>query len=93
MSLKTTRHTATFDAPFSLRQINGVQPAGEYGIFSTDELITGLPRIAWRRVSTSIQTPSLSSTSSETGLVVISQVGLDAALMRDQQLTVAPRDA
>jgi hypothetical protein len=90
MSLRTTRHTATFNEPFSLRNVEGVQPAGEYNVFNEDELITGLSRTVWRRVLTLIQTPSISSIQEDPRLVVISQVELDAALMRDQHLTVSP---
>jgi len=89
MSLRTTRHTATFNEPFSLRNVEGLQPAGDYNVFSEEELITGLHRIAWRRVLTLLQTPSISSTEGTPRLVVISQEELDAALMRDQHLTIS----
>jgi hypothetical protein len=32
MSLRTTRHTATFNESFSLQNVEGVQPAGEYNV-------------------------------------------------------------
>ena len=88
MSLRTTHRTATFNEPFSLRNAEGVQPAGEYNVFSEDELITGLSRTAWRRVLTLIQTPSISSPQEKPRLLVISQEELDAALMKDQHLTI-----
>jgi hypothetical protein len=88
LSLKTTRGTATFNEPFSLRNVEGTQPAGEYNVFVEDELIPGLSRTAWRRVSTLLQTPSISSSQEHSRLVVVSPTELEAALMKDQHLTV-----
>jgi hypothetical protein len=88
LSLKTTRGTATFSEPFSLRNVEGIQPAGEYNVYLEDELVPGLSRTAWRRVSTLIQTPSISSSQEQSRLVVVSSTELEAALMKDQHLTV-----
>lgn len=88
MSLKTTRAIATFNEPFSLRNAKGIQPAGEYNVYVEDELIPGLSRTAWRRVSTLLQTPSIASSQEHSRLVVVSPTELEAALMKDQHLTV-----
>ena len=89
MTLKTTRAVATFNEPFSLRNMEGLQPAGTYAVFVEDELITNLSRTAWRRVATLLQTPSISSSQANSRLVVVSQTELDAALMKDLHQTVA----
>ena len=88
MTLKTTRTIATFDEPFSLRNLEGIQPAGTYAVHVEDELIPGLSRTAWRRVSTLLQTPSIASSQERSRLVVVSPTELAAALMKDQHLTV-----
>jgi hypothetical protein len=88
VSLKTTRGIAAFNAPFSLRNVEGIQPAGEYNVYVEDELIPGLSRTAWRRVSTLLQTPSISSSQEQSRLVVVNPTELDAALMKDQHLTI-----
>jgi hypothetical protein len=69
--------------------VEGIQPAGAYAVFVEDELITGLSRTAWRRISTMLQTPSTSSSQEHSRLAVVSQTELDAALMKDLHLTVA----
>ena len=88
MTIKTTRAIASFNEPFSLRNVDGVQPAGEYAVYLEDELIEGLSRAAYRRVSTTLQTPSLSSPQEPWRLVSVSATELDAALMKDLHLTV-----
>jgi hypothetical protein len=69
--------------------VEGIQPAGTYAVFVEDELITGLSKTAWRRVSTMLQTPSVSSSQANSRLIIGSQTELDAALMKDLHLTVA----
>jgi len=88
LSVKTTRSIASFHEPFSLRNLEGIQPAGEYHVYIEDELIPGLSRTAWRRISTLLQTPSISSSQKHSRLVVTSPAELEAALMKDQHLTV-----
>ena len=88
MSLKTTRGIAAFNEPFSLRNVEGIQPAGEYNVYVEDEVIPGLSRMAWRRVSTLLQTPSISSSQEQSRLVVVNPIELEAALMKDQHLTI-----
>lgn len=88
MTIKTTRGIASFNEPFSLRNVDGVQPAGDYTVYFEDELIEGLSRAAYRRVSTILQTPSIASSQLQSRLVVVSQTELDAALMKDLHLTV-----
>jgi hypothetical protein len=55
--MRTTRETMTFDHPFSLHGIDGVQPAGTYTVETDEELIEGLSFLAYRRIATTIYLP------------------------------------
>ena len=55
--MRTTRETVTFDHPFSLMAVDGLQPAGTYAIDIDEELIEGLSFLAYRRVATTIYLP------------------------------------
>jgi hypothetical protein len=88
LTVRTTRCVACFDEPFSLRNVEGVLPPGDYNVYVEDELIQGLSRAAYRRVSTILQLPSISSPQEQSRLVSISATDLDAALMKDSHLTV-----
>ena len=55
--MRTTRETVTFDHPFSLYAVDGVQPAGAYTVEIDEDLIEGLSFIAFRRVATTIYLP------------------------------------
>jgi len=88
MTIRTTRAVASFKEPFTLRAVEGMQPPGDYNLHIEDELISGLSRAAYRRVSTMLQTPSISSPQDQSRLVVISETDLEVALMKDSHLTV-----
>ncbi|WP_445504341.1 hypothetical protein [Microvirga sp. G4-2] len=55
--MRTTRKTISFDHPFSLMAVDGLQPAGAYTIDIDEELIEGLSFLAYRRVATTIYLP------------------------------------
>jgi hypothetical protein len=88
LTVRTTRAVASFKEPFLLRALEGMQPAGDYNVYYEDELIQGLSRVAYRRVSTILQTPSISSPQDQSRLVSISETDLEVALMKDLHLTV-----
>ena len=89
MSSRTTRTVVSFKEPFSLRAVDGMQPPGDYNVFFEDELIAGVARTAYRRVSATIQMPStLLSHQEQSRLVLISETDLEVALMKDSHLTV-----
>jgi hypothetical protein len=58
MTTRTSRRTVTFTRPFSLRGIDGVQPAGAYTVETDEELLGSLSFPAYRRVATTIFLPS-----------------------------------
>ena len=88
MTIRTTRSTVSFSSPFTLRNLEGVQPAGDYVVLADDELIEGLSRVAYRRLVTLFQTPAISASRPQTQSFSISQTELDAALMKDQNRTI-----
>jgi hypothetical protein len=55
--MRTTRHTLTFEQPFSLSGVDEVQPAGTYAVAVDEELIEGLSFPAYQRVATTIYLP------------------------------------
>jgi hypothetical protein len=90
MTIKVTRTTVSFNGPFSLRNVEGIQPAGSYAVCVEEELIEGLSHAAYRRVSTSIliQMPSMSSSDAQSRFVQVDQTDLEATLMKDLHQTV-----
>ena len=88
MTIRTTRSTVSFSSPFTLRNLEGVQPAGDYVVLADDELIEGLSRVAYRRLATLFQTPAISASQRQIQSFSISQTELDAALMKDQNRTI-----
>ena len=88
MTIRTTRSTVSFSSPFTLRNLEGVQPAGDYVVLIDDELIEGLSRVAYRRLATLFQTPAISASQRQIQSFSISQTDLDAALMKDQNRTI-----
>ena len=88
MTIRTTRSTVSFSSPFTLRNLEGVQPAGDYVVLIDDELIEGLSRVAYRRLATLFQTPAISASQRQIQSFSISQTELDAALMKDQNRTI-----
>ncbi len=55
--MRTTRETITFDHPFSLCAVEGMQPAGTYTVETDEDLIEGLSFLAYRRIATTIFLP------------------------------------
>ena len=88
MTIKTTHTTISFAEPFTIRNIEEIQPPGEYTVIADDELIEGISRIAYRRVATLLQTPSLSAPQTKSQLFSVSQADLDAALLKDRHQTI-----
>jgi hypothetical protein len=88
LTIRTTRSVASFKESFSLRSVEGVLPPGDYNVFVDDELVQGLSRAAYRRVSTILQMPSISSPQEQSRLVSISETDLAVALMKDSHLTI-----
>lgn len=54
MTTRIRRAAVVFGRPFSLKGVEGLQPAGTYTVETEEELIEGLTFAAYRRVSTTI---------------------------------------
>ncbi len=67
--MRTTREFVTFDHPFTLIGVDGVQPAGTYAVDVDEDLIEGLSFLAYQRVRTTIYLP-LGSAGSVQAVVV-----------------------
>jgi hypothetical protein len=44
MTIRTTRTTVSFSQPFKLKDLDDIQPAGDYLLDTDEELIEGLSR-------------------------------------------------
>jgi hypothetical protein len=78
--MRTTRESVTFDRPFSLDAVDGLQPAGTYAVDVDEELIEGLSFLAYQRVATTIYLPLRPGGSGSVQAVTVDSRELDAAL-------------
>jgi len=84
MTVHTTRTTISFSQPFKLRDVDDIQPAGDYLLDTDEELIEGLSRLAYRRVATLLHLPSTPLPQGRTEVLSVSPAELDAALEKDR---------
>jgi hypothetical protein len=75
--------SVTFSRPFSLVDVDGIQPAGTYRVQTVEVTLDNLSFLAYRRVSTTIELPSVGAGSSRRQVVTIDPLELDAALKKD----------
>jgi hypothetical protein len=87
MAIRTKETTVTFSHPFQLSAFDHLMPAGTYRLVTDEEEILGLSFLAYQRTATTLHTPSISTSQAFSESVSISQADLDAALVRDAQLT------
>jgi hypothetical protein len=83
MTGRTTRISVTFSRPFSLSDLDGIQPAGTYRIQTLDVALDSLSFLAYRRVSTTIELPSVGIAPSRRHVIAIDPLELETALHRD----------
>jgi hypothetical protein len=83
MTGRTTRTSVTFSRPFSLSDLDGMQPAGTYRIQTLDVTLDSLSYLAYRRVSTTIELPSVGVARSRRHVISIDPLELETALDRD----------
>jgi hypothetical protein len=89
MTTRTTHKTVTFANSFALDEIDGILPAGAYEVDTDEELIGDVSVLAYRRVATMIHVHRDGATQ----VFRIDPTELDARLMRDAGLTIAPTTA
>lgn len=86
MPIRTTRTHVTFNAPFTLPELDGVQPAGSYDVETDEEAFEGNGRTVYVRVATLLRVCSAGLART----VTINPAGLQAALERDAAATTIP---
>jgi hypothetical protein len=84
MAGRTTRRSVTFSQPFSLTDIDGIQPAGTYRVQTVDVSLDNSSFHAYRRISTTIELPCVGTASSRRQVMAIDPLELEAALTRDR---------
>ena len=82
MTIRTRTKTVTFMRPFVLGGMDEVFPAGDYEVETDEELIEGLPFLAYRRVSVCIHLPPPSGNPALTRTIALSPRVLDATLLK-----------
>jgi hypothetical protein len=88
MTTRTTRSTLSFRAPFLLAELDEAQPAGDYLVETDEERIETISRVAWRKVGTFLNIPSIARTRNLVERIGVDPAGLDAAHLRDCGLTL-----
>ena len=83
MAGRTTRTSVTFSRPFSLKDVDGIQPAGTYRVQTVEVTPDDLSVPAYRRVSTTIDLPPVGVAGSKRQVIAIDPLELEAALERD----------
>jgi hypothetical protein len=78
MAERTTREFVTFLQPFSLVDVDGLQPAGTY-LVETVETLGDLSFVAYRRISTTITLPALGIATLRRQVITIDPNDLEAA--------------
>jgi hypothetical protein len=84
MSRRTRQETATFNHPFTMREVEGVQPAGSYTVQIEEETIDGLSFLASRRVETSMLFPLFPGATKSFQSVPVDPHELESSLARDE---------
>jgi len=84
MALRTSKSVVTFKGPFSLPELEGLLPAGDYRIETDEEIIEGLERTAYVRRATLLYVESGSTTQ----VVTIDPQGIEAALASDREPSI-----
>jgi hypothetical protein len=75
MPERSTLTSITFSHPFSLTDVDGVQPAGTYTVETIDTTLDNLSFLAYRRVSTSIMLPAVGTAAREKASDLCRSVG------------------
>lgn len=92
MAGRTTRKSVTFSQPFSLSDIDGIQPAGTYRVQTVDVSLDSGSSLAYRRISTTIELPDAGTASLRRRAMTIDALELEAALMKDKPGDCIPGD-
>jgi hypothetical protein len=80
----TTRRSVTFSQPFSLSDIDGIQPSGTYRVQTVDVSLDNSSFLPYRRISTTIELPGVGAVGLSRRVITIDAVELKAALTKDK---------
>jgi hypothetical protein len=86
MTGRTTRRSVTFSQPFSLSDIEGIQPAGTYRVQTVDVSLDDGSSLSYRRISTTIELPDVGAAGLRRRVMTIDALELEAALTKDGAL-------
>lgn len=85
MTERLRQSTVTFQFPFSLDGLDATFPAGNYAIETTEQQLSGLSFVAYRRLATTIALPLAISSNLGRQLIDIELADLEQALARDAE--------
>lgn len=83
MTARSRETTATFNHPFLLAPLDGVQPAGTYRVVIDEDEIGGLSFLAYQRAATLLHTPAVATIGQPTCVFHVNAAALSAALDAD----------
>lgn len=89
MTERITHSSVTFQHPFVLHNMDGMQPPGTYLIETAEEPLGNLSFLAYRRVSTTMTLPTVGAASLRRQVVTIDPDELRAALAKDALATIS----
>lgn len=81
--MRSKRTTISFSKPFTLKGLDGLQPAGDYEIVTNEKKIETTLFEAWQRVATQIRLPSLARDTGVEQYTTIEPGDLEDALRTD----------
>ena len=84
MTTRTIKTTVTFHEPFRLAGSDEELPAGDYVMKTDEEVIEGLTWLAYRRVATFLNIPSVSTQSLFRRVVRVQPSDIDAILAKSR---------
>ena len=87
MIARITQSTIQFGAPFSLSGVSRILPPGDYTLAEDDELIEGLPWLAYRRVGAFLYLPDASSNDKSSRPVPVDYSEIEIARRQNQEKT------
>ena len=90
MTGRTTRRSVTFSQPFSLSDIDGIQPAGTYRVQTVDVSLEKNALPAYRRISTTIELPDVGAAGLRRRVMTVDALELEAALTKDKPVIAFP---
>ncbi|GLK78359.1 hypothetical protein GCM10008174_01000 [Methylopila turkensis] len=90
MTRRTQESTVTFHQPFTLKALDGPQPAGTYRLLVDEDEIMGVSILAYHRVATLLETPAVGVRSGKVQSHLVDHADLTAALDKDRAATAKP---